>query len=383
MKSYKETTPRFLLKDQLFHKKNVTDLATRIQIAYPKFKKRAFINRVVKKFPELELKERIVWITHNLDHYIPESYQNTVKILLASLPDELDSEQTDDDFGEFINAPCAHYVATKGLEYENRKYLAFSLQALREITKRFSAEDAIRYFINAHPDETFTFLETCMRDKNYHVRRLASEGTRASLPWCQNITTDYKRPMKILDTLHADKTRYVTRSVANHMNDLSKIDPMFVIQTLKRWKKEHKQKTEELDFIAKHSLRTLVKQGNKEALKLLGYKKPAISIESFNPGNKKINIGDNYDFSFTVCSEAKKSQLLLINYIMYFLKKDGSSSTKTFKITRSELESDKCLEFNKIHRMKSMSTKTLYPGEHKIELQINGEKYKTATFTLL
>jgi 3-methyladenine DNA glycosylase AlkC len=37
--------------------------------------------------------------------------------------------------------------------------------------------------------------------------------------------------------LYFDKSRFVTRSVANHLNDISKIDANLVVDTLKKWKK--------------------------------------------------------------------------------------------------------------------------------------------------
>jgi len=62
------------------------------------------------------------------------------------------------------------------------------------------------------------------KSDNYFLRRLASEGSRAKLPWCQKINVDYKKPIEILDNLYTDESRYVTRSVANHLNDIAKID---------------------------------------------------------------------------------------------------------------------------------------------------------------
>ena len=380
MKSYKETVPRFSLKDELFNRENVTELAQRIHEVYPDFKARAFVRRVVGKFPELELKERIDWIAHNFEHYIEKDYQGTVAVLLASLPAELDPKLSDDDFGEFINSPYAHFVATRGCTAE---HLDYSLAALLEMTKRFSVEGPIRAFINEFPDETFSFLDKCSKDKNYHVRRLASEGTRTSLPWCHKIVTPYTKPMDILDRLHADKTRYVTRSVANHMNDISKVDPSLVIKTLKKWKKEKKQNPKEMDFIIRRSLRTLVNNGNKDALVLVGYTKPKIVVSRIKTTTKKVVIGDNFEFSFHITSTAKKPQDLLIDYIMYFQKKNGELGPKTFKIKKITIDGGESILVNKKHGMKSMSTKTLYPGTHKAELQINGERFDSVSFELL
>ena len=107
------------------------------------------------------------------------------------------------------------------------------------------------------------------KSDHYHFRRLASEGTRASLPWGIKINLDYKKPIEILDGLYYDNTRFVTRSVANHMNDISKKDASLVLDILKKWKDSKKQNKKEMDFIISHSLRTLVKDGNKEALDFL------------------------------------------------------------------------------------------------------------------
>jgi len=103
------------------------------------------------------------------------------------------------------------------------------------MTKRFSVEFSIRDFINAYPTKTLAMLEKCALSDNYHERRLASEGLRPKLPWAKKLTLDYKKPIAHLDRLFYDSTRYVTRSVANHLNDISKIDAPLVIVTLKRW----------------------------------------------------------------------------------------------------------------------------------------------------
>jgi 3-methyladenine DNA glycosylase AlkC len=123
--------------------------------------------------------------------------------------------------------------------------------------------------LNEFETETFEQMKLWSKSDHYHLRRLASEGTRASLPWGIKINLDYKKPIEILDDLYYDSTRFVTRSVANHMNDISKKDAVLVLDTLKRWKDSKKQNTKEMDFIISHSLRTLVKDGNKEALNFL------------------------------------------------------------------------------------------------------------------
>jgi 3-methyladenine DNA glycosylase AlkC len=98
---------------------------------------------------------------------------------------------------------------------------------------------------------------------------------------------DYKKTIVILDNLYFDKSRFVTRSVANHLNDISKIDPNLVIDTLKKWKKSNKSK--DIDYIISHSTRTLVKLGDKNTLEFLGYStNPQIEIKNFNIINPEV-----------------------------------------------------------------------------------------------
>ena len=146
-----DTTEKFSLKDHLFNKEKVTFLAKRIKNVYPLFNEKGFITDTVTLFPTLELKQRIYHIREMLKKYLPSDFEKAVKIILASLPTENDIEKTDDDFGDFIYEPYNNFIANYGCTKEQ---LSFSLNAIHETTRRFSAEDAIRYFINAFPKET-------------------------------------------------------------------------------------------------------------------------------------------------------------------------------------------------------------------------------------
>ncbi|MEM1369299.1 MAG: DNA alkylation repair protein, partial [Cyanobacteria bacterium P01_H01_bin.15] len=329
--------------------------------------------------PALELKERISCITNLLYQYLPSSYKAAVTIILRSLPPELDPHKTDDDFGDFIFAPFSMFVATYGCI---DKYLDFSLAALKEITKRFSAEDAIRYFLNAYPQQTLAFLYDCAQDSNYHVRRLASEGTRPKLPWSQKLQIDHHDPEAILDLLFADKTRYVTRSVANHLNDISKIDPPFVMNRLQAWNESQQQTKSEMQFITRHALRTLVKKGNSQALYLLGFgEKPDITVLKFTTDTPQVRIGEALIFSLTLRSH--KHQKLLIDYVMQFASEGTKRSQKVYKIKPITLQPDEEITLQKRHPLRPMSTRRLTPGEHQITLQINGEAHGSLEFDLL
>jgi 3-methyladenine DNA glycosylase AlkC len=370
---------KFSLKDHLFNPERVEYLSSLIATAYPDFKKKEFQEAVLEKFPELELKERIVWIRECLKRFLPKEYSDAVNILIKSLPKECDPTKTDDDFGEFILAPLSDFVAIYGC---TKEYLDFSLNTLEEMTKRFSVEDSIRYFLNAFPKKTLTKIGEWSQSKNYHVRRLASEGTRPRLPWSQKVHLDSNAVIKtILDNLYHDPTRYVVRSVANHLNDISKENPELVVETLERWSASNNQTEQEMKYLSSHSLRTLVKKGNSDALEHLGYRSSAhINIQKFEIETPSVTIGSAVEFSFNLTSVEKEN--LMIDYIIHFQASKGSPRPKVFKIKKASLEKGDSLRIQKRHPLRVMSTKKLYPGIHKITIQINGKVYEGGEFLL-
>jgi 3-methyladenine DNA glycosylase AlkC len=369
----------FSLKDQLFNAEKVDYLATLLEGVFPDFGGEAFRASVLSAFPVLELKERIAHITATLHTCLPPRYRDALAIILEALPPELDPNRTDDDYGDFIFAPFSLFVATYGRTAE---HLEVSLDALRHITKRFSAEDAVRYFLNAFPAETLDFLRECAGDDNYHVRRLASESSRPLLPWAQRLTIDYREPLPILDVLFSDGTRYVTRSVANHLNDISKLDPELVVETLRRWRDDHQQTPAEMQFITKHALRTLVKRGHVEALELIGFGgEPDVTIVELATNTPQVRIGEAFRFSLTLTANSR--QKLLLDYLMKFAGDGRVTRQKVFKLKQVELDAQQSISLAKAHPMRLMTTRRLQAGEHQITLLVNGIPQGTLVFDLV
>ena len=179
--------------------------------------------------------------------------------MIQSLPEELDNNKTDDDFGSFILSPYGEFVAEYGC---CEKYLDFSLECFEIFTKRFSMEFAIRPFLKKYPRETLKYVRKWSVSDNYHVRRFASEGIRPNLPWWWKLELWVETTLKILDNLFTDHTQYVLRSVANNLNDITKIDSDIVITRLLEWKKWWKQNEKNMLFLITHSLRTQIKSWN-------------------------------------------------------------------------------------------------------------------------
>lgn len=367
---------KFSLKDSLFNEEKINYL-TKLLEKNIAFDLEKFKSNILKDFPNLELKQRITHICINLEKILPNNYPKSLNILLKSLPKELDNNKSDDDFGDFILAPFWEFIIRNWL---SKEYLEISLNWFYEITKRFSMEFYIRKFINYFPEETMKFLEKISKDKNYHVRRLATEWTRLKLPWAEKININYIQTQKILNNLYYDKTRYVTRSVANHLNDISKIDENYVINKLSEWKKSNLQNQKELDFIIKHSLRTLLKNWNTKALELIGINEIKLSNINFEIKNNIINLWEKLHFNLYLNST--KSWLIYVDYIVYFLLKNWKYSKKVYKIWTYNIFKNKTLSLSKSHLFNNFTTRKLYDWIHYIEIQINWKVYGKDEFRI-
>jgi 3-methyladenine DNA glycosylase AlkC len=216
---------------------------------------------------------------------------------------------------------------------------------------------------------------------NYHVRRFASEGIRPNLPWGWKVDLWIDIILKILDNLFTDHTQYVLRSVANNLNDITKLDSNKVIDKLLEWKKSWKQNEKNMLFLITHSLRTQIKSWNPKALQLLGYYMPDIKISNFNIITQKVNLWEAVEFQFDIGSNI--TQKLLINYKLFFVWATGKLSEKVFNISKKSLSKWENISITKKHPLKSMTTKKLYSGEHFIEIFINGESFWKSSFDFI
>lgn len=367
----------FSLKDQLFNRDKTRYLAGLFAAADPSFDAEAFEQQVMAELPALELKQRIALIASTLAQHLPEPLPEAAPILLRALPPPLDPAKTDDDFGDSIFAPLGEFVVLRGLE----QHPDLSLDLLEEITQRFSMEWAIRPYLNCWQDKVLARMQQWAESPNYHVRRLVSEGTRPRLPWGEAVGLTLADPLPLLDQLHGDGTRYVTRSIANHLNDITKKEPDLVMDQLETWHAVGAQNPKELDWMTAHALRGLVKAGHPRAMKMLGYD-PGLEVQvDLALKSPDVRIGEALEF--TCALNAPAGSPVLVDYIVHFQRPSGKSSSKVYKIKQAKMPK-KMLQIDKRHKLKGDATTfKLVPGAHRIELMVNGRVRAEATFELL
>ena len=274
--------------------------------------------------------------------------------------------------------PMTHYVGLCG-----HGHFDLSMTLFKELTKRFSSEFGIRFFLLESPDKTLSILKKWANDKDRHVRRLVSEGTRPRLPWAMRLPIFIKDPMPVIDLLEQlkdDDEVYVRRSVANNLNDIAKDHPDIVAEIAAQW---IKGASEERKKLIRHACRTLIKNGHKKTLKVLGFNPPKIKQASIDILTPEVVFGDVLQFTMTIVSDSKQKQALMIDYIIHHQKANGTTSPKVFKWQTTTLPAKKTLTSTKKHAIKKITTRVYYPGTHTVEVVVNGVSVGAADFQLL
>ena len=358
------------LKDRL-NRKTLYESALVIQAQYNQFQVEEFVNSILDKtWDDLELKARMRQITMNLGKYLPADYSKAVEIM-DNVVDNYSS-------GLFvIGLSLLDFIEVYGQDDKNWD---LSMKALAKYTVYWSAEFAVRSFIIKDEERMMAQMYIWSQDENEHVRRLSSEGCRPALPWGQALKNFKNNPMPIipiLEQLKNDSSAYVRKSVANNINDISKTHPDLVIKLVKKWR----GKSEYTDWIVKHGCRTLLKKGNREVLAIFGYDDTtSLDIKDFKLAEKVIAIGDNLNFSFSIST--KKATKVRIEYGIAYVKSNGKTSGKIFKISEITLKENEQKVYTRKHSFVDRSVRKHYPGIHSITLIVNGEERGTLDFEL-
>ncbi|MEM6890581.1 MAG: hypothetical protein AAF636_20985 [Pseudomonadota bacterium] len=368
---------RFSLKDHLFNPETIGQLAQEYAQALPEFDVSRFERDALAGFPDRELLERLDWIADCIEAQMPTGFPAMADALEAAMPAPLDPSLQDDDFGQFIHAVPGILAVRHGLE----EHRARAMDLLYAATQRFSMEFYIRPFLNRWPEETLATLHLWAQDQNYHVRRLVSEGTRPRLPWAKAVKLTPAQTLPLLDRLHADNARYVTRSVANHLNDLAKAHDGLVLAHLADWQQKGMQSVKELDWMRRHALRTLVKQGHVGALDMLGFRADVKVTVDLKIDTPDVPLGTPLQFDVTVSSTQEVP--VLVDYRIRFARPGDAKTEKVFKLKQGMVTPDKPLQLSKTHKLKADATTfVLHRGRHLLTVQVNGVDRASASFEI-
>ncbi|MGB3761561.1 MAG: hypothetical protein WBA07_35140 [Rivularia sp. (in: cyanobacteria)] len=362
----------------IFNSYVIADLAQRIKNTFPSFNNIAFEQDANRNLDNLELKQRSTQICTALTSYLPAEFEQAVNILIAAMGEDDNSGGLEGYYG-FRFMPFLDFVAARGLDNPD-----IALDSLEKMTLHFSAEFAIRPFILQHPDKTLSRLMEWTSDQDWRVRRLASEGSRPRLPWSIQLKPFIENPsfiIGILNQLYNDQNLIVRRSVANNLNDIASYHPDLAVETAQHW---WDSGDELAQWTVRHGLRTLVKQGNQQALSILGFiGGDNIRVENFQFQPSVAVIGGELNFSCNLISEESKNVHLVVDYILHRVLANGKLSKKVFKLRQIELSPGEKITLSGKHKFKQLSTRTYYPGFHSIEIVVNGRSVGKYDFELI
>ncbi|EWS72484.1 DNA alkylation repair enzyme (macronuclear) [Tetrahymena thermophila SB210] len=400
-------------KQLLYNRQAIEFIGNKINDSYPAFDQKLFLNLVFdKQWEKVETKQCIVHVSEKIHLALNKSYLESLEILLHA------NKSLSFNYSNFV---FPEYVSLYGLDYFEE-----SMNALKEFTRNSSSEFAIRQFMLRSQTKTMQYLYEWTKDQDYHVRRLASEGCRPILPWgfrLQQLVKDPTPIIPILEQLNQDPELYVQRSVSNNLNDISRHHPDLVIQLCREWSKINNNSTK---FIIKKAFRTILKQGNQEALQILGVgAKEQVRVSNLKIHEKNIKIGSQFTFSFDIedistkentnelqlneqdksflqsnlvdiqnvqnSTNQKKTQksqnkedknIVRIEYKIYYLKKNGKHLPKVFMMRYNYNLKNKVNSLQGRHKVEQVIGKIHYPGIHYISIIVNGIEMAKEEFYL-
>ena len=309
----------------------------------------SFLAACLDGFDGLGLMDRARHVAAVMQSHLDPDPATAVRQVHAAIGDRRESGMA----GFFYN-PHSMFIGAYGLPAFEE-----SMAAMYDLTKVFTAEFCIRGFIVEYP-QAMDRLHMWTADPDEHVRRLVSEGTRPRLPWARRLPafiTDPEPVIHLLQSLKADPSDYVRRSVGNNLNDISKDHPGRAVELAAEWMPGRRA-------LVRRGLRTLVKAGDPAALAVLGYGRSAVTATARLPA--RIAIGE----SLPLAIELRGDGPVLVDIAVYFVKASGETSRKVFSGAEVDLHGSAVIR--RTISFAQHTTRRHYPGPHRICAVVNG-----------
>ena len=354
---------------EIFDRARLRHIADAVTSAYAHFDRDRFVAAAGEDLDSLSVMQRLRRVAVVLHDRLPQDFEAAVAILREVAP-QLNSR--------FVTMALPEYVALYGAGHFD-----LSMDALQFFTRFGSSEFAVRHFLARDLQRTLAVLKTWAMDESEHVRRLASEGSRPRLPWSfrlRELVGDPSPAFPILEALKADPSDYVRKSVANHLNDISKDNPELMLDLVSAWPRDDTRTA----WIVRHALRSLVKNGDSRALALLGASDIAeVEIGRFAVTPARVALGDRILISAELRSSSVARQRLVIDYAIHYVRKSGARTRKVFKLKVVELAAGASSSLAIGQDIRDFSTRRHYSGHHQVELLVNGRALASASFGLV
>ncbi|MFC6081969.1 DNA alkylation repair protein [Sphaerisporangium aureirubrum] len=347
---------------ELINPTSVGVLADGLAAAWAAFPRDRFVRTAGAGLDGLELKDRVRHVAGALGATLPASFPEAAAIVREST--------TLARLDMWSGWPATEYVAVHGLGH-----LDEGMRTLATLTPYATGEFAVRPYLDLHRDDALRVMRGFADSADEHLRRLASEGSRPRLPWGARVRwlMEHGTTLPILDHLRDDPSEYVRRSVANHVNDITKDHPDLAVRTLARWRAEGGSHVE---AVLRHAVRGLLRAGHAGALTLVGATPGQGSVRALTLSADQVAVGGHLRFTATVAAGAEGPLVL-----RYAVRREGSR--RVFHLAeRTATTPGQTFTLTKSHSFKPVTTRTEPPGPRLLEIMVNGTLRATAPFTL-
>ncbi len=368
------------LKD-FFDRARVGAIADDFARAWPEFPRESFVRAATRGLSTLELLDRGRHIARALGAALPDDFAAAAPIVLRALRPQGAPDPLGAGMAAFHYHPHTVWVAERGAH--DPAHLDAALALLHALTQRFTAEWAIRPFLAAHPERLRAVLTAWAHDPSEHVRRLVSEGTRPRLPWGANVRGPFRDPdwtLPLLEALRDDPSEYVRRSVANHLNDLAKVEPDRIVALLGQWSEGA---SPERAALIRHALRWLGKHGHAGALQVLGAEGDATGLEVTGRATPlRIAAGDEVQVTLEVRNTTARPRNVAVEVVVLHAGPRGPRGPRVIRGPKLALEPGASATVTRKVSFVPRSIREIHPGKHAIEAQLNGARTPIAVVTV-
>ncbi len=124
-----------------------------------------------------------------------------------------------------------------------------------------------------------------------------------------------------------------------------------------------------------------MKRGEQGALRVLGFG-DAAKVEICHAKVSPARVKKGVNVSFDMANPTPRAQRLLVDLCVYFIKANGKTRPKVFKLRAIVLAVGATESFSKQLSLKDLTTRKHYPGEHRVEAVVNGRAMGLGKFVL-
>ena len=110
---------------------------------------------------------------------------------------------------------------------------------------------------------------------------------------------------------------------------------------------------------------------------------PLVRVDEFTVSPAQLQLGERLSFTFTLASTSEKSQRLVVDYTVHYVKKSGASSAKVFKLKELTLAAGESVALSRSQVIRDFTTRVHHAGRHAVDVMVNGETVASGFFMLV